>query len=76
MNVIDSVEANEELVCIWNHIEEKAKDQEIIDYAKMKRDLLIDLREKKRELDKRKKEFDEEYAKIINDEIKEVQKYA
>lgn len=55
MNVIDSVEANEELVCIWNHIEEKAKDQEIIDYAKMKRDLLIDLREKKRELDKRKK---------------------
>ena len=37
MNTIDSKEANEELVCIWNAIEERAEDQEIVDYARSKR---------------------------------------
>ena len=27
MNVVDSKDANIELVCVWNYIEEKAEDQ-------------------------------------------------
>lgn len=75
MNTIDSVEANEELVCIWNHIEEKAKDQEVIDYAKEKRKKLIELRELIRDETKRRKEFDKEYARLIELEIKEVKNF-
>lgn len=76
MNTIDSVEANEALVCIWNKVEEEAKDQEIVDYAKMKRKQLTELREAKRHSDNAKKEFDKEYAKLIEKEIREVKKYA
>ena len=75
MNVADSKEANEELVCIWNAIEERAEDQEIIDYAKSKRIQLDRLLQEKNESDKQKKEYDKQYAMLIEKEIREVQKY-
>ena len=75
MNTIDSKEANEELVCIWNAIEEKAEDQEIVDYAKSKRIQLDRLLQEKNESDKQKKEYDKQYAMLIEKEIREVQKY-
>ena len=75
MNTIDSKEANEELVCIWNSIEERAEDQEIIDYAKSKRIHLDRLLQEKNESDKQKKEYDKQYAMLIEKEIREVQKY-
>ena len=61
MNTIDSKEANEELVCIWNAIEERAEDQEIIDYARSKRIQLDRLLQEKNESDKQKKEYDKQY---------------
>ena len=75
MNTIDSKEANEELVCIWNAIEERAKDQEIVDYARSKRIQLDRLLQEKNESDKQKKEYDKQYAMLIEKEIREVQKY-
>ena len=75
MNTIDSKEANEELVCIWNAIEERAEDQEIIDYARSKRIQLDRLLQEKNESDKQKKEYDKQYAMLIEKEIREVQKY-
>ena len=75
MNTIDSKEANEELVCIWNAIEERAEDQEIIDYAKSKRIQLDRLLQEKNESDKQKKEYDKQYAMLIEKEVREVQKY-
>ena len=75
MNTIDSKEANEELVCIWNAIEERAEDQEIVDYAKSKRIQLDRLLQEKNESDKQKKEYDKQYAMLIEKEIREVQKY-
>ena len=75
MNTIDSKEANEELVCIWNAIEERAEDQEIIDYAKSKRIQLDRLLQEKNESDKQKKEYDKQYAMLIEKELREVQKY-
>ena len=75
MNVVDSKEANEELVCIWNAIEERAEDQEIVDYAKSKRIQLDRLLQEKNESDKQKKEYDKQYAMLIEKEIREVQKY-
>lgn len=76
MNTIDSKEANEELVCIWNAIEERAEDQEIIDYARAKRKQLTDLREAKRQSDEEHKSFDKAYMKLIDKEVREVQRYA
>ena len=75
MNTIDSKEANEELVCIWNAIEERAEDQEIVDYAKSKRKSLDRLLQEKNESDKQKKEYDKQYAMLIEKEIREVQRY-
>ena len=75
MNTIDSKEANEELVCIWNAIEERAEDQEIVDYARSKRIQLDRLQQEKNESDKQKKEYDKQYAMLIEKEIREVQKY-
>lgn len=75
MNTIDSKEANEELVCIWNAIEERAEDQEIVDYAKSKRIQLDRLLQGKIESDKNKKDFDKQYAMLIEKELREVQKY-
>lgn len=75
MNTIDSKEANEELVCIWNAIEERAEDQEIVDYARSKRIQLDRLLQEKNESDKQKKEYDKQYAMLIEKEIREVQKY-
>ena len=75
MNTIESKEANEELVCIWNAIEERAEDQEIVDYARSKRIQLDRLLQEKNESDKQKKEYDKQYAMLIEKEIREVQKY-
>ena len=75
MNTIDSKEANEELVCIWNAIEERAEDQEVIDYARSKRIQLDRLLQEKNESDKQKKEYDKQYAMLIDKEIREVQRY-
>ena len=75
MNVVDSKEANEELVCIWNAIEERAEDQEVADYAKKKREQLDRLLQGKIESDKNKKDFDKQYAMLIEKELREVQKY-
>lgn len=76
MNTIDSVEHNEALVVIWNTIEEKAIDPNIRLYAKKKRQQLTELRESKRTSDENKKDFDKEYMRLIDKEIKEVQRYA
>lgn len=75
MNTTDSKEANEELICIWNAIEERAEDQEIVDYARSKRIQLDRLLQEKNESDKQKKEYDKQYAMLIEKEIREVQKY-
>jgi hypothetical protein len=75
MNTTDSKEANEELVCIWNAIEERAEDQEIVDYARSKRIQLDRLLQEKNESDKQKKEYDKQYAMLIEKELREVQKY-
>lgn len=75
MNTTDSKEANEELVCIWNAIEERAEDQEIVDYARSKRIQLDRLLQEKNESDKQKKEYDKQYAMLIEKEIREVQRY-
>lgn len=75
MNTIDSKEANEELVCIWNAIEERAEDQEIIDYARSKRIQLDRLLQEMKESDKQKREYDKQYAMLIDKEIREVQRY-
>ena len=76
MNTIDSIEHNEALIVIWNHVEEKAKDQEVIDYARSKRKQLIDLLEAKKQSDKAHKEFDKAYMLLIEKEIREVKRYA
>ena len=75
MNVVDSKDANIELVCVWNYIEEKAKDQEVVDYAKNKVKDLSELLESKKISDKNKKDFDKQYAMLIEKELREVQKY-
>lgn len=75
MNVADSKDANIELVCVWNYIEEKAEDQEIVDYAKTKVKQLSELLESKKESDKNKKDFDKQYEMLIEKELREVQKY-
>ena len=75
MNVADSKDANIELVCVWNYIEEKAEDQEVADYAKKKRKQLDRLLQGKIESDKNKKDFDKQYAMLIEKELREVQKY-
>lgn len=75
MNVADSKDANIELVCIWNYIEEKAEDQEVADYARKKREQLDRLLQGKIESDKNKKDFDKQYAMLIEKELREVQKY-
>lgn len=75
MNVADSKDANIELVCVWNYIEEKAEDQEVADYAKTKVKQLSELLESKKESDKNKKDFDKQYAMLIEKELREVQKY-
>lgn len=75
MNTTDSKEANEELVCIWNSIEERAEDQEIVNYARSKRIQLDRLLQEKNESDKQKKEYDKQYAMLIEKEIREVQRY-
>ena len=75
MNTTDSKEANEELVCIWNAIEERAEDQEVIDYARSKRIQLDRLLQEKNESDKQKKEYDKQYAMLIEKEIREVKRY-
>ena len=76
MNVVDSKDANIELVCVWNYIEEKAEDQEVADYARKKREQLDRLLQGKIESDENKKDFDKEYMRLIDKEIKEVQRYA
>lgn len=76
MNTIDSVEHNEELVVIWNSIEERTNDIEVKNYAKSKVKQLTALREAKRESDKNKKDFDKEYMRLIDKEIREVNTYA
>lgn len=76
MNTIDSVEMNEDLVIIWNGIEERTQDLEVKQYAKNKVKQLSDLRESKRISDKNKKEFDKAYMLLIEKEIREVKKYA
>lgn len=75
MNVVDSKDANIELVCVWNYIEEKAEDQEVVDYARKKREQLDRLLQGKIESDKNKKDFDKQYAMLIEKELREVQKY-
>ena len=75
MNVIDSKDANIELVCVWDYIEEKAEDQEVVDYARKKREQLDRLLQGKIESDKNKKDFDKQYAMLIEKELREVQKY-
>lgn len=75
MNAVDSKDANIELVCVWNYIEEKAKDQEVVDYARKKREQLDKLLQGKIESDKNKKDFDKQYAMLIEKELREVQKY-
>ena len=75
MNVVDSKDANIELVCVWDYIEEKAEDQEVADYARSKRKQLDRLLQKKIESDKQKKEYDKQYAMLIEKEIREVQRY-
>jgi hypothetical protein len=75
MNVADSKDANIELVCVWNYIEEKAEDQEVADYARSKREQLDRLLQGKIESDKNKKDFDKQYAMLIEKELREVQKY-
>ena len=75
MNVADSKDANIELVCVWNYIEEKAEDQEVVDYAKTKVKQLSELLESKKISDKNKKDFDKQYAMLIEKELREVQKY-
>jgi hypothetical protein len=75
MNVADSKDANIELVCVWNYIEEKAEDQEVADYARSKREQLDRLLQGKIESDKQKKEYDKQYAMLIEKEIREVQRY-
>lgn len=75
MNVVDSKDANIELVCVWNYIEEKAEDQEVADYARKKREQLDRLLQGKIESDKNKKDFDKQYAMLIEKELREVQKY-
>lgn len=70
MNVVDSKDANIELVCVWNYIEEKAEDQEVADYAKKKREQLDRLLQGKIESDKNKKDFDKQYAMLIDKEIR------
>ena len=75
MNVIDSKDANIELVCVWDYIEEKAEDQEAADYARSKRKQLDRLLQEKIESDKQKKEYDKQYAMLIEKEIREVQRY-
>lgn len=75
MNAVDSKDANIELVCVWNYIEEKAEDQEVVDYAKNKVRDLSELLESKKISDKNKKDFDKQYAMLIEKELREVQKY-
>ena len=75
MNVEDSKDANIELVCVWDYIEEKAEDQEVADYARSKRKQLDRLLQEKIESDKQKKEYDKQYAMLIEKEIREVQRY-
>ena len=75
MNTTDSKDANIELVCVWNYIEEKAEDQEVVDYAKNKVKNLSELLESKKISDKNKKDFDKQYAMLIEKELREVQKY-
>lgn len=75
MNAVDSKDANIELVCVWNYIEEKAEDQEVADYARKKREQLDRLLQGKIESDKQKKEYDKQYAMLIEKEIREVQRY-
>ena len=75
MNVVDSKDANIELVCVWDYIEEKAEDQEVVDYARKKREQLDRLLQGKIESDKNKKEYDKQYAMLIEKELREVQKY-
>ena len=75
MNVADSKDANIELVCVWNYIEEKAEDQEVVDYAKTKVKQLSELLETKKLSDKNKKDFDLQYAMLIEKEIREVKRY-
>ena len=75
MNAVDSKDANIELVCVWNYIEEKAEDQEVVDYARKKREQLDRLLQGKIESDKNKKDFDKQYAMLIEKELREVQKY-
>ncbi len=75
MNTIDSVEHNEALVVIWNHVEEKAEDEEVRKYAANKVKQLSELLESKKLSDKNKKDFDRQYTMLIDKEIKEVQKY-
>lgn len=75
MNAVDSKDANIELVCVWNYIEEKAEDQEVADYAKKKREQLDRLLQGKIESDKNKKDFDKQYSMLIEKELREVQKY-
>ena len=75
MNIADSKDANIELVCVWNYIEEKAEDQEVVDYARKKREQLDRLLQGKIESDKNKKDFDKQYAMLIEKELREVQKY-
>lgn len=76
MNTIDSKEANEELVCIWDAIEERAEDPDVKDYAKRKRQKLDRMLQRKIEKDRFKKEYDENYCREIEKEIKEVKGYA
>lgn len=75
MNTVDSKDANIELVCVWNYIEEKAEDQEVVDYARSKRKQLDRLLQGKIESDKQKKEYDKQYAMLIEKEIREVKRY-
>lgn len=75
MNTIDSVEHNEALVVIWNHVEEKAEDEEVRKYAANKVKQLSELLESKKLSDKNKKDFDRQYTMLIEKEIREVQKY-
>lgn len=75
MNTIDSIEMNEDLVIIWNGIEERTQDLEIKHYAKNKVKQLSELRESKRLSDKNKKDFDKQYAMLIDKEVREVQRY-
>ena len=70
MNTLDSIEHNEALVIIWNYIEEKTEDQEVADYARKKREQLDRLLQGKIESDKNKKDFDKQYAMLIDKEIR------